>query len=165
MGKRGPKPKPTALLKLHGSWRADLNKHEPQPPSGDPECPDWLEQEAKNNWAELCPLLSAMRVLTKADKNALARYCQYLARWRQCEEWVTRFGGRMPVKKDGEVIGYVESPEVRQSLKYAAALSKLEADFGLTPSARTRIVAMEGEQKHGGLRERLLASRNNSAGA
>lgn len=42
----GRKPKPTAVKKLEGSpGKRKLNKKEPVPSKGMPECPDWLLPE------------------------------------------------------------------------------------------------------------------------
>lgn len=44
----GRKPKPTAVKKLEGNPdKRKLNKNEPVPTKGMPECPDWLLPEAK----------------------------------------------------------------------------------------------------------------------
>ena len=44
----GRKPKPTAIKKLEGNpGKRKLNKNEPVPAKGMPECPDWLLPEAK----------------------------------------------------------------------------------------------------------------------
>ena len=44
MGKRGPKPTPTAVLKLRGSTLVSKRREalEVQGPEGVPDCPDWL---------------------------------------------------------------------------------------------------------------------------
>ena len=63
MGRRGPPPTPTPMLKLRGSWRADVNRAEPQPEMGKPKCPDWIDVYAKAAWKQLVPQLEQMGVL------------------------------------------------------------------------------------------------------
>ena len=60
MGKRGPRPTPTAVLRARGSRRADRNpdRLEPEPPPGPPECPAWLNADAKVVWDQMVALLS-----------------------------------------------------------------------------------------------------------
>lgn len=57
----GRKPKPTAVKKLEGNpGKRKLNKKEPVPEKGIPDCPDWLLPEAKTEWERLCEKLSQM---------------------------------------------------------------------------------------------------------
>ena len=72
MGKRGPPPTPTNVLKRRGSWRGNRNPGEPRPEPGRPRCPSWLGDYAKAAWRHLVPMLDRMAVLTKVDCNALA---------------------------------------------------------------------------------------------
>ena len=71
MGRRGPPPTPTPILKLRGSWRGNLNRDEPQPEAVAPEKPSWLDRYAAEAWDQLVPILERMRVLTEADGKAL----------------------------------------------------------------------------------------------
>lgn len=153
MGRRGPKPTPSEQLKARGSWRGHVNDAEPRYPAADgggddtgagaPPCPDWLDERAKAYWAELAPMLLNARVLKRPDVHALARYCQLLSRWRRCEEFIQKNGDTYPVRKDGEVVGVREFPQVRRASDLAAQLVRLEAEFGLTPSSRSRVIADE----------------------
>ncbi len=78
MGKRGPKPTPTAVLKLRGSTLVTGRREaaEVQGPAGTPDAPEWLDEEARAAWDRIVPLLEGMGVLTRIDGNALARYCR-----------------------------------------------------------------------------------------
>lgn len=135
MGKRGPAPTPTAKLKLGGSWRANANKSEPQPPPGVPECPEYLDPVAQAMWSELAPSLLLMGVLSVIDRNSLARYCRTWSRWRRADDWIEENGETFTTDK-----GYVgQVPQVAICHNLAAQLTKLEAEFGMTPSGRTRI--------------------------
>ncbi len=75
MGRRGPAPTPTNLLRLRGSPLATKRRDrtEPKPDPTRPRCPSWLDEEAKAAWRQLVPHLDAMRVMTRIDGNALAR--------------------------------------------------------------------------------------------
>jgi P27 family predicted phage terminase small subunit len=140
MGKRGPKPTPTAVLRARNSWRGSVNRGEPEFDATPPRCPGWLDAEAKKYWAALAPWLGVADVLRRTDANALARYCTLLARWRKCEEFIQKHGDTYTVKNNkGEVVGVKEFPQVRRASDLAAQLVRLEAEFGLTPSARSRI--------------------------
>lgn len=140
MGARGPRPTPSEVLRLRGSWRADLNRGEPKPPLGPPERPDWLDEEAAAVWDQLVPQLEAMGVLTRIDGMALARYCLIWKFWRRAALFVDKYGTSYSIKDgNGRVKAFGQFPEVAQIHKLSLALSRLEQEFGLTPSARTRI--------------------------
>ena len=140
MGRRGPAPTPTAMLKLRGSWRAKTREGEPQPPPGRPKCPQWLDDDAKKVWRQLVPQLDEMGVLTKVDANALARYCRLWSRWRQAEAFIDRHGEVYPLKDEhGKVRYFQQFPQVSIANKLAQQLTRLEQEFGMTPSARSQI--------------------------
>lgn len=138
MGSRGPKPTPTAILELRGSKRAadrpDLRVH--------PELPDppaWLTGPGLEMWGELAPMLYHAKVLTKRDRNALARYCRLWERWRRAEEQVDRIG-LMLVGKDSEGNAVVRrNPVAIEARNLAAMLDRLEAAFGMNPASRSAI--------------------------
>ena len=138
MGKRGPPKTPTAELKLRGSWRANDRVNEPVFDDGVPECPDWLRPEAREVWERLVPKLARVPGLLKAvDENALARYCQTRAKWRECEDFLAKHGDVYAAKdRRGKVTGFVQHPQVNTAIKLDAALFAMEKQFGLTPSAR-----------------------------
>lgn len=141
MGKRGPTPVPTKILELRGSWRAKLNKNEPKPEQGKPICPSWLSPEAKRIWREAVRILSAMGVLTKADRFVLIRYCDAFARWMSAAEYLSKYGDVYAVKdKDGKVKSAEEWPQSRIYMRLSVLLTKIEDRLGLSPAARTRIM-------------------------
>ena len=95
MAKGGQRPKPTAMRILEGDrghGRRPLNRNEPVPPQENIKCPDWLMDDAKEEWDRLAPSLMAMGVLTDHDIEAFASYCQAYARWREAEEMLSRHG-------------------------------------------------------------------------
>ncbi len=142
MGRRGPPPTPTSLLQLRGSWRADLNSAEPQPEKGRPTCPSWLDDYAKTAWKRLIPQLDRMGVLTKIDGHALTILCQTWARWRKAEEFIQQHGETYPVKDENGNVRYLKKfPQVSIAESCAKTLSRFMQEFGLTPSARTRLAA------------------------
>ncbi len=141
MGRRGPRPEPTQSLRLKGSWRANSRPEEPRPPNGPVRCPAWIPKEAKTAWRVLAPMLEGMGVLTRADRNALTRYCVLWSRWRAAEETIQR-GQTIPIYDDaGKLIDVKMIPQVKLAGELAVVLLRLEQEFGLTPSARTRIHA------------------------
>lgn len=144
MGRRGPQPKPTELKKLLGNpGRRRLSESEPVAPVAAIAPPPLLRSNARAYWDSMAPMLIQMRVLTAADVNTFARYCNLLARYKQLDEFLMEKGasGTTYVIKDGngKARGAAEFP---QAWEYRQVLNQLlthEREFGLTPASRSRL--------------------------
>ena len=141
MGKRGPKPTPTELRILRGNpSKRPLNAAEPQPPASGIVMPEHLGEVAARRWGELLPMLQATRVMTRADVEALARYCDTYEWWLAVRAKLKAEGDTYPILNDGGEIKYIaQRPEVSIAHKLATQLRQLEADFGLSPAARVSL--------------------------
>lgn len=137
MAQRGRKPKPTALKILEGNpGKRPLNEDEPKPEKKAPKCPGWLEAEAKKEWRRMSKQLEAMGILTAIDMAAFAGYCQAYARWKEAEEFITKHGTIVKTPS-----GYWQQvPQVSIAQTYLKIMNRFCEQFGLTPSARSRIV-------------------------
>ena len=140
----GRKPKPTAIKVLEGNpGKRKLNENEPKPAKKAPPCPKWLEPEAKKEWRRLAKALEAMGVLTEADMAAFAGYCQSYARWKEAEERITDRG--LVIRTPS---GYPQQvPYISIAQQYLKLMQQFAEQFGLTPAARSRIIAGNGEGK------------------
>ena len=138
MATRGRKPKPTALKVLEGNpGKRRLNKNEPVVSSGNVECPDWLEPEAKKEWNRLADSLIALGVLTDHDLESFAGYCQAYARWREAEEFMSQHGTIFKTPS-----GYVQQvPQVSIAMQNLKIMQSFCSEFGLTPASRARLYA------------------------
>ena len=143
MGKRGPRPTPSKILEARGSWRAGTNEAEPQPEQAiNVKPPSWLKAEARGFWIALVPELERLGLLTKIDLAALSRYCTAWAQWREAEKFIAENGFVYTIKDDkGKAKCVVQWPQVGIANRLSAQLLRLEQEFGLTPSARTRVAA------------------------
>ena len=141
MGRRGPPRKPTHLKVIAGNpGKYPLNTREPQPRKAVPRCPDWLPEEAKTEWRWMVSELRAMGVLTSVDRHALAAYCQTWARWRAAEEFVMKHGETYAIRDDaGKVRCMQQFPQVAIARNLLLILKAYQQEFGMTPSARSRI--------------------------
>ena len=123
----GRKPKPTALKKLEGNpGKRKLNTKEPMPGKGMPDCPKWLLPEAKKEWERLCVKLSEIGVLTEIDMAAFAAYCQSFETDKGYQQ---------------------QTPWVGIANTNQKLMMQVASEFGLTPSARSRIMAASGVGK------------------
>ena len=110
---RGPKPKPTRLKILAGNpGKRALPKLEPKP-RGLAVCPGWLNPVAVMVWEELAPGLKEVGLLTSADAEQFGVLCTLIAEYRGNTKG-------MPANK-------------------LSLMKNLFAEFGMGPSARTRI--------------------------
>jgi len=141
MARPGPPPKPTRLKVLAGNpGRRRLNKREPKPSAKAPVCPTWLSPEAQKVWRSTVPLLKDMGVLARVDRDALTAYCQVFARWKAAEEFLDRHGPVYPLKDErGNIKCMMPFPQVAIARSLLQMLRGYQQEFGLTPSARSRL--------------------------
>lgn len=154
MATRGRKPTPTAIKKLEGNpGKRPLNTHEPKPPKKAPACPKGLLPEAKKEWNRLAGALQEMGVLTELDRNSFAAYCQAYARWKDAEDFMTKSGTTIFKTPSGY---WQQLPQVSIAQTYLKIMNRIAEQFGLTPAARSRIVAGNGEGEPADDMEALL---------
>ncbi len=116
-------PTPSTLKVLRNTYRKDrANPAEPRPTVG-AKAPPWLSRDgpARQAWRRLSRVLTATRVLTVADAEALALGCVALADYLTAR---------------ADPIGWRRADAAWK--RYAAVLR----DFGMTPSARTRVASV-----------------------
>ena len=114
---RGRKPKPTGLRILEGvPGHKPLNTREPKPLEGDLSPPKWLKGPARKEWKRIVAVMPP-GIITLADLIPFAIYCSLSGEFIQDE-------------LDGKRMQTLRLTELRA---YAV-------EFGLTPSARARMV-------------------------
>ena len=153
MAQRGRKPTPTAVKVLEGNpGKRSLNTEEPKPEKKAPRCPSWLEEEAKKEWKRMSKQLEHLGILTEIDMAAFAGYCQAYARWKEAEEYISRQGTVVETPN-----GYLQQvPQVSIAQTYLKIMNRFCEQFGLTPSARSRVVTDNGQDKESDEMELLL---------
>jgi P27 family predicted phage terminase small subunit len=142
----GRKPIPTHLKLLAGNpGKRKLNRREPKPRVKLPLCPAQLQGEARLEWRRTGRQLVALRVVTEADKAALAGYClAYAVVIEASRNLYSKGTFELVPKRKGKVAQ--QSPYVsilNQGLKQMRAWA---AELGLTPSSRTRVQTIEREE-------------------
>lgn len=144
--KSGPRPVPSHLKLLRGNpSKTAVNKREPQPRTDPalPSAPEVLGKYAAEEWHRVVVELRYMKLLASADLRLLAAYCQHYAIWRQAVETFNATGDhfddlhRLVVRNDkGNASA---NPLLGIISKAAADMLRYASEFGLTPSARSRI--------------------------
>ena len=130
MAGRGRKKRSVAELALAGSWRAK-GRRDLTLPVGRLVCPAWLSPGAKKIWHQIVPELRKTGAICRIDTNAITRYCDGFARWKNLAQRIAEMG--MTIETES---GVKQCPELGVLLKLENMLSKLESVLGLTPAAR-----------------------------
>lgn len=150
MARRGPKTKPTQLKLLSGTARKHrINAQEPKPEVARPAPPEHLTAAAVAEWERVIDETVSLGIMTELDRGALAAYCQAYRRWVSAETALARMAEKDAIT-DGLIIrtkagNAIQNPLVGAANKAMADMVRYAAEFGLTPSARTRVVASEDE--------------------
>ena len=138
----GRKPIPTTILKLRGTYRKDRHGNSIELDPAIPICPYFLSNRAKITWRQVVKRLTTAGILTELDGNALARYCDAFVRWREAADWLEKKGTVYTTKYEtGKTKGIRQFPQVAQYHQFGQTLLRLEQEFGMTPSSRSRISA------------------------
>ena len=140
---QGRKPKPTVLKLLHGTARKHrINPREPKPKVGEMLPPEHLSPLAREHWITVEEQLRSAGILTTLDRPALEVLCEVYARWCLANEEIKKTG----ILIRGESGGFVKSPYLFVSSKSFDQMLKMLTEFGMTPSARTRVNAIGGNE-------------------
>jgi P27 family predicted phage terminase small subunit len=135
---RGRKPLPSNVVRLRGNpGKRRINDAEPTPEPGVPDCPSCLGEEAKKEWERLARALGELGLLTRIDRGMLAAYCQAHALWTEAVASIERYG-TMVKSPNGFPM---QSPYVAVANKQVEIMGRIAAEFGMTPSSRSRIRA------------------------
>ena len=131
------RPKPTHLKIIQGNpGKRPINKREPKPKLGIPPCPEHLGDEARKEWHRSAQLLAEVGLLSQIDRAALAAYCVAWGRWVEAEEQLRKTGLLVKTKSPN---GFpIQSPFLAIANKAMRQMHSLLAEFGMTPSARSR---------------------------
>jgi P27 family predicted phage terminase small subunit len=144
---QGRRPKPTAIKEMEGNpGKRALNKSEPKPGrlTRAPVCPQFLKGLARAQWNKMAPQLARLGVLTNIDLDALARYCALYKRWREAEAEVARLGVIIKTTNGN----LVQNPYLNVANRSNEQLNSLAAEFGLTPSSRSKVHAEPPDEKN-----------------
>lgn len=141
MGRRGPAPKPTALRLIDGDREARINRSEPVPRSGAVECPEDTPDDVRDVFEYTLRELEHMGVDAPADRDALMCYCWAVRNHRAA----SRVLAKSSLLVRGMHGHLVRNPAVIEQGKAARDIRVFAQEFGLTPSARSRIASSAEE--------------------
>ncbi len=136
----GRPPVPTAIKKLRGTDQPSRrNLREPKTVAKLSRVLPHMTEEARALWRSLGKDLEAMGVISESDRIAFAVLCDAWAEYLEAKEMAKTQGTTITTEK-----GYVmEAPWMIRAHKLREQILKLSREFGLTPSARVRVSAVE----------------------
>jgi P27 family predicted phage terminase small subunit len=106
------------------------------------ECPSHLSPVARQEWDRIVPELTAIGILSSADRTQLAIYCAAYARWVEAEEML-QWHGAMMKSPNGHPM---QSPYLHTAHKEQEIILRIASEFGFTPASRSRIFSYETKQ-------------------
>jgi P27 family predicted phage terminase small subunit len=140
MARPGRPPKPTALRLIDGDRKSRINDYEPKPRPEPPRCPADAAAEVRAIWDYTVTELDAMGNAYAADRDALRAYCEAVVSHRRACAVLAKSS----VLIKGIHGNMVRNPAVAIQRDTAQTIRSYAQEFGLTPSARTRIELRDG---------------------
>jgi P27 family predicted phage terminase small subunit len=135
-GTRRNRPTPTRLKVLRGNpGKRPLTRREARPQPHPVEPPERLSRGGLEHWRELAPTLIRLGLLSEVDGEAFVLLCNTLAELNEARANLKIYGTVLTTKHGMMFL----SPHYKVAREAAALACKLFAEFGLTPSARSRI--------------------------
>jgi len=136
----GRKAQPTVLKELAGNpGKRALNRREPKPRTKRPKIPAHLGPAARTEWMRVMRIMEPMGVITEAEADILAMYCNSYARWVQCNREIER-QGLLILSDKGTAM---RNPLLKVADDAERTMLRILGELGMTPSARVRLVAPE----------------------
>lgn len=136
--------KPTVLKILDGEkCKSRIREDEPKPRPIMPRCPDEFDDDAREVWNRLGPILWRNGLLTEADGDAFAVLCSLEASHvrlrRAMKEHVLREKNREKTEDEPVATSRTVNPFIGQELRIIAMKRSYYNDFGMSPASRTKI--------------------------
>lgn len=134
--KRGPKPKPIALHKLHGTYNPSKHGPEEHPMDdfdGFPEMPRDLPAAAKKFWRSIVPQLVRRSCAVEIDTTQLAAMCRF---WAHYQTLIKRMEKQSPFDDESDLAQWRLEKRARAMWQ---AFDSIASRFGLTPADRMRL--------------------------
>lgn len=134
---RGRKPEPIESRKARGNPQHRRMPNAPKYMTRLTDPPEFLDELGKRVWRELAVQMNTVKgLLTAADAPAFALMCEAYAQAVTLKRAIDHEGGMTMTSPKGFLM---LRPEVNQYNKAVATYLKYAAEFGLTPSSRSRI--------------------------
>ncbi|OUB07825.1 terminase [Bacillus thuringiensis serovar yunnanensis] len=102
--------------------------------------PEWLDSVAKKEFERIASELLELDVITNIDVNALATYCDAYSDYVGCTKIIQEEGLLVEYTNKAAETNKVPHPLLTKKKQLHEQMKALAVEFGLTPSARAKIV-------------------------
>lgn len=137
----GRPPKPTALHKLHGTYREDRHGEradsEEELFTGIPDKPHDLGPDADLLWDHVIGQLKAAKVVTGIDSASLEAMCRWWGRYKELDRRIV---------KESHDDDLCETLELRARRSWLA-FDRISSRFGMTPADRAKLKTAPPEER------------------
>ncbi|POA75362.1 phage terminase small subunit P27 family [Pseudomonas sp. GW531-T4] len=143
----GRPPKPAIVHLLNGNpskldrQRLMREHAEPLLPVEAPPMPDWLDDDARQEWARVVPDLVKLRLISKMDMQVMAQYCEAVSDYRRWTLKIQQLNEGLANSTRGDVQTYktgAQDLSIWRKLRNDAErrANDAGAKFGFSPMAR-----------------------------
>lgn len=144
----GRKAQPINVIAMNGkkhltkaeieSRRAAENRIKPKSHRIRP--PDWLNDEAQQEFRRIIKEMKDLDVITNVDVDALAVYCDAYTAYVECTRIIETDGIMITVRDDdGNITAQYPHPLLSKKRQLAEQMKAQATELGLTPSSRAKI--------------------------
>lgn len=146
---KGRKPKPARLKVIDGNpgGKAAVAAQDLKAPIEQPQPPNWLSKDVRAIWDEILPELERLGVTARVDVYTIATYCTIMDRKIKAQMFIDEHGLTYITKGPAGTMERIR-PQVKMMEDCEKQLRAYAAEFGMTPSSRTRL---KGDPRQGSL--------------
>lgn len=145
----GRKPKPSHLKLINGNpGKRPINKREPTASSDLPIAPKWLNDRAREIFAEIVALIDEMGYASRSHMHSLALAASRLEEVEVCTQMIDDEGRTYETTNTQGDTSIKSHPAVAQRSEAMRHAQSLLAEFGLTPSAAAKVVVPKKQPKN-----------------
>tara|TARA_R100001443_G_scaffold88974_1_gene95378 strand:- start:1530 stop:1988 length:459 start_codon:yes stop_codon:yes gene_type:complete len=137
--------KPIALKKQEGTFRSDRDGNKLELPSSMPILPNYISEAAKKYYLATASKLYQMNLINDVDETALVLLAEAYDDYRKAKDYIDEHGDTYSVTNQAGEILYKMHPKARIMSESWLRVKKMLSEFGLTPSARAKLNAVEDQ--------------------
>lgn len=112
-----------------------------RPPADAIRPPRWLSKAARREWRRVVKTLDGLGILTNADVDTLAAYCDAVVKCADASAMIERDGAVIETER-----GLQQHPAVLVYQKFEQIRARCAAQLGLEPSARAALAAKRAKE-------------------
>ena len=117
------------------------------PPANKVKPPKWLSRPAKKEFKRLIKEMAETKLITNADINALAAYCDAYVDYIECTRIIGEEGLMVEYTNKAGETNRIPHPLFTRKKQLHEQMIKIASEFGFTPCSRAKIALPKKEKK------------------